>query len=72
MVPLTVNLLGIIIKNLIIDDIHLCLEFMDFVVLQKWQNQTVGGESARNYHIQHGKEIPRNLNLHRGSRTQNA
>ena len=35
MVPLTVNLRGIIIKNLIIDGIHLCLEFMDFVVLQK-------------------------------------
>ena len=40
------------------------LEFMDFVVLQKWQNQAVGGESARDYHIQHGKET-RNLNLHR-------
>ena len=72
MVPLTVNLRGIIIKNLIIDGIHLCLEFMDFVVLQKWQNKAVGGESARDYHIQHGKEATRNLNLHRGGATPNA
>ena len=35
MVPLTVNLRGIMIKNLIIEGIYLCLEFMDFVVLQK-------------------------------------
>ena len=48
------------------------LEFMDFVVLQKWQNQAVGGESARDYHIQHGKEATRNLNLHRGGATPNA
>ena len=65
MVALTVNLRGIIINNRIIDGIHLFLELMDFVVLQKWQNQAVGGESARDYHIQHGKEATRNLNLHR-------